>query len=155
MWGVDLSMCLFMYMCLLLCLFETKSYQPSDLIATGYVVANSSTTLLWCSVSMTPITMQQPTYSMTIFVGEWNQSCSFCIRHLQCCTWIIERMSIQKCNCFKSFESNAKLYHLALPTTLSALKHGWGMLTLVVVVNCSQPNHTHLAIEDKNESEQR
>ena len=64
---------------------------------------------------------------------------------------MLERMSIQKCNCFKSLEKNAELDHLALPTMLSALKYDWGILALFVVVNRSPPNHTRLTVKIRNE----
>ena len=88
----------------------------------------------------------QPIQSPRLWGNENQSKCSFSIGHLQCCTWILERMSIQNAMVLESLESNAKLHHLALPTMLSALKHDWGILALFVVVNWSQPNHTRLAV---------
>ena len=83
-----------------LCLFGTQSYLPSirsqvDMMLQIHQQPRFAVQFQWL------IAMQQSTYPIAAFVGEWNQSkCSFSIGHLQCCTWILERMSIQKCNGF-------------------------------------------------------
>ena len=137
-------------MCLFLCLFGTQSYLPSHPITTGYDVANSSTALLRCSVSMTTTNATTSLSnchicggmkSEQVFVLYWSSP----MLHMN-----FSRMSIQKCNCFKSLESNAKLHHLALPTMLSALKHDWGILAMFVVVSQSQPNHTTITAYIQN-----
>ena len=116
-------------------------------IASKYDVANSSTASLRCSVAMTNCKATINLSNRHICGGNKNQSkCSFSIGHLQCCTWILERMSIQNAMVLESLESNAKLHHLALPTMLSALKHDREILALFIVVNWSQPNHTRLAV---------
>ena len=100
MWGVDLPMCSFM-LCVrsYACLGLKVTYHPIrlwlDMMLQIHQQPRFAVQFQWQQL------MQQLAYPIAAFVGEWNQSkCSFSIGHLQCCTWILERMSIQKCNGF-------------------------------------------------------
>ena len=126
----------FMYMCSFPVLVWDSELPNIHLIASGYDVANSSTALLHCSVSMThcnaTINLSNRCIcggmkSEQVFVFYWSSP----MQHVNS----LENVNSKMQWFGESLESNAKLHHLALPTMLSALKHDWGILALFVVVN--------------------
>ena len=130
-----------------LCLFGTQSYLPSirsqvDMMLQIHQQPRFAVQFQWL------IAMQQSTYPIATFVGEWNQSNSVCFLLVisNAAREFSRECQFKNAMVLESLESNAKLHHLALPTMLSALKHDWGILALFVVVNWSQPNHTRLAV---------
>ena len=98
--GDRICQCIHLCTCVcFLCLFGTQSYLPSirsqvDMMLQIHQQPRFAVQFQWL------IAMQQSTYPIAAFVGECQSKCSFSIGHLQCCTWILERMSIQKCNGF-------------------------------------------------------
>ena len=99
---------------------------PTIPSATGYDVANLSTALLCCSVSMTTTNATTSLSNCHICEGMKSEQVFVLYRSSPMLHVNFLGMSIQSTIYFESLERNAKLHHLALPTMLSALKHDWG-----------------------------
>ena len=136
MWGVDLPMRSFMYMCSFPVLVRDSELPTIHPIASGYDVANSSTASLRCSVSMTNCKATINLSNRRVCGGmKIRASVRFLLVISNAAREFSRECQFKNAMVLESLESNAKLHHLALPTMLSALKHDWGILALFVVVN--------------------
>ena len=132
----------FMYMCSFPVLVRDSELPTIHPIASGYDVANSSTTSLRCPVSMTHCNATINLSTRCVLWGnEIRANVHFLLVISNAAREFSRECQFKNAMVLDSLESNAKLHHLALPTMLSALKHDRGMLALFVVVSQSQPNH--------------